>query len=165
MKRLIGATYLFYFVVVALIALTGCSKPKDGSNGINGANCRVESIPNGAIILCPDGTSKIVSNGQDGAQGPTGDIGLTGATGATGQTGANGSNGTNGTTIGIVSLCNKPTSYPFTFSEVAFCINSKLYAVYSENDGFLSLIPPGHYISRGHNSTCTFDILDNCIVN
>lgn len=63
-----------------------------------------------------------------------------------------------------VQFCPNTTTYPTTFSEVAFCIDNNLYAVYSENDGFLSLIPPGNYISNGINSTCTFHVLPNCIV-
>lgn len=70
-------------------------------------------------------------------------------------------------TAGIipVQFCPNTTTYPTTFSEVAFCINNNLYAVYSANDGFLTLIPPGNYTSNGINSTCTFQVLPNCIVN
>ena len=69
-----------------------------------------------------------------------------------------------GTPVTPVQFCPNTTTYPTTFSEVAFCINNNLYAVYSANDGFLTLIPPGTYNSNGINSTCTFQVLPNCMV-
>lgn len=65
----------------------------------------------------------------------------------------------------IVQFCPGITSYPQTFSEIGFCINNQLYAVYSANDGFLTLVPPGTYSSNGINSSCTFNVGLNCEVN
>lgn len=66
-----------------------------------------------------------------------------------------------------VQFCpNVTPTYPTTFPEVAFCIQGNLYAVYSANDGFLTLIPPGVYSSNAVGSSCTFTVLNNCqIVN
>lgn len=74
--------------------------------------------------------------------------------------------GTNGTTIQPVQFCpNDVPTYPATFPEDGFCIDGSLYAVYSANNGFLTLIPPGQYVSNAIGSTCTFTVLPNCVIN
>lgn len=118
-------------------------KGEVGPVGAPGTSCFVSQTPSGAAIACSDGSSAPISNG------------------------ANGSNGTNGTdgsdaTIGIVQFCSGSTSYPTTFVEVGFCINNELWAVYSENNGFLVKVPPGVYQSHGHNSSCAFIVAPNC---
>lgn len=66
----------------------------------------------------------------------------------------------------VVQFCaGANTAYPGTFAEVGFCINNNLYAVYSANDGFLTLVPPGTYSSNGINASCTFTVLPNCVVS
>lgn len=65
----------------------------------------------------------------------------------------------------IVQFCPSVTTYPTTFSEIGFCIDSQLYAVYSANDGFLTLVVPGTYSSNGINSSCTFVVGQNCEVS
>lgn len=135
-------------VGILILASVGCTGPR-GSKGVAGAiggGCTVTAVSGGSLITCADGTSSFVSNGSDG------------------QDGEDGEDGTDAT-IGVVSLCNKPTSYPLVFTEVAFCIGSNLYAVYSQNDGFLTLVPPGNYSSNGHNSSCTFTVQPNCVVS
>lgn len=96
--------------------------------------------------------------------GPKGDPGLNGQDGAIGTTGPQGNPGVDATPVTIVKLCPGSTIYPSTFVEVAFCINNKLYAVYSTNGGFESEIPPGSYNSNGVNSTCTFTVTSGCVV-
>lgn len=122
----------------------------DGLNGSNGSNGN-------------DGHDG--SNGLNGSNGTNGTNGQDGTNGTNGSNGTNGTNGTDGTLITIVQLCTSPTVYPTTFTEVAFCIDHNLYAVYSENNGFLSIIPPGNYSSVGHNSTCSVTILPNCAIS
>lgn len=64
-----------------------------------------------------------------------------------------------------IQLCTGAVpSYPSTFPEYAFCINNNLYAVYSANDGFLTILPPGSYHSNAIGSSCTFTVLANCQV-
>jgi hypothetical protein len=71
-----------------------------------------------------------------------------------------------GTVITIVQFCPGDTNYPSEFDEIGFCINNNIYAVYSVNDGFLSLVPPGVYSSNGIDASCTFTITANCgIIN
>ena len=95
-------------------------------------------------------------NGKDGQSivGPKGDSGTPGK------------DGTNGTTIVMVKLCPGTPSYPSTFIEYAFCVDSKLFGTYSDKGGFTTLLLPGQYQSNAINSRCTFIIKPNCqIVN
>jgi hypothetical protein len=57
--------------ITALI-MTACARGRSGSDGTNGANgvdgsgCSVEQTETGAVIVCADGTSAVVTNGADG---------------------------------------------------------------------------------------------------
>lgn len=57
-----------------------------------------------------------------------------------------------------VQFCPGTPSYPSTFPEVGFVINGSIYAVYSANDGFLTLLLPGYYASNAIGSSCNFTI-------
>jgi hypothetical protein len=98
------------------------------------------------IMLLLSGCGKDGTNGLDGksVQGPA---------------------GSNGTVITTVQFCPGTSSYPSTFPELGLCINNNLYAVYSANDGFLTLIPPGSYNSNAIGSSCTFTVLPNCSIS
>ena len=171
--------FKFLAVSLALMSLSAC-----GSNVARtaSASCTTKTTASGATITCPDGTSSTVVNGSNGTNGsscsattlnvtpqaPNGGSLISCQNGTTTLilNGRNGLNGTNGTTVTPIQFCSASTaSYPNTFPEVGFCINKKLYAVYSATDGFLSLIPPGAYISNGINSSCTFTVGLNCQVN
>lgn len=71
---------------------------------------------------------------------------------------------TNGSIITPINLCPGDSTYPSKFIEAGFCINDKMYAVYSANNGFLTELPPGNYSSNGINSTCSFRLSENCVV-
>lgn len=71
----------------------------------------------------------------------------------------------NGTTFAPIQFCPGSTTYPSQFNEVGFCINGSLYAVYSANDGFLTVIPDGVYSSDGINSSCTFTVTGCSVSN
>lgn len=72
----------------------------------------------------------------------------------------------NGTIITPIQFCPGTPSYPSTFVEYGFCINSQLWAVYSLNNGFMTLIPPGEYYSNAVGSNCNFQVVMNCgIIN
>lgn len=83
-------------------------------------------------------------------------------TGPQGPPGAPGTNGTDSTPVTVVQFCPGTPSYPSTFPEVGICLAGSIYAVYSANDGFLTLIPPGQYNSNAVGSACTFTVLENC---
>lgn len=123
-----------------------------GDPGAPGNSCAVNNTPGGALISCTDGSSAFIGNGHDGGVGPSG------------PSGAPGSPGLNATPITIVNLCPGVTTYPTTFVEVGFCINNNLYAVYSENNGFLTYVPPGSYSSNAHGSSCSLVVHTNCVV-
>ena len=146
MKRMIMLLACLMFAGCCEVGRQGVAGPK-GSPGLNGSNCTVTALgitnatPNGgSSIVCDDGSQSLILNGS------------------------NGLNGTNGTVIQPTQFCPNVTSYSSTFSEVGFCIDGNLYAVYSANDGFLSLIPPGTYSSNGINSSCTFTVQPNCVI-
>jgi len=118
--------------------------------------------PSGGIVIVVDnGTPQAICNGIAGAVGQTG---ATGPQGPQGNPGPQGTPGVDITPITWVQFCAPTTAYPNTFSEGGFCIAGNLYAVYSINGGFMTLIPPGVYSSNGVNSTCTFTVQANCVV-
>lgn len=84
--------------------------------------------------------------------------------GQPGPVGPQGLPGIDATQITIVQFCPGNTNYPTTFNEIGFCINSQIYAVYSANDGFLTLVPPGNYSSNAINSSCNFVVYPNCVI-
>jgi hypothetical protein len=93
-----------------------------------------------------------------------GQDGVNGATGAKGDTGDTGAAGIDASPMTAVKLCPGVTVYPSNFTEVAFCINNKLYGTYSANGGFSTELPPGTYGSNGINSSCNFVIGANCTI-
>lgn len=122
-----------------------------GNQGPQGPSCSVSTTMAGALITCPDGTSSLITNGQQGVQGAQGQQGVS---------------GTPGSVVTPIQFCSNVTpSYPSTFPESGFCINNQMYGVYSANDGFLALLPPGAYRSNAIGNSCNFTITDNCGVN
>src|ERR1035437_8090771 len=75
-----------------------------------------------------------------------------------------GAAGSPGTVILPVQFCDGTPSYPSTFPEVGFCLDGKLYAVYSTNGGFMTEIPPGRYESNAVGSRCDFTVGEDCTV-
>jgi hypothetical protein len=72
----------------------------------------------------------------------------------------------NGATFTSIQFCPGVTpTYPTTFPEVGFCINGNLYAVYSANNGFLTVISPGYYDSNAIGSSCSFTVVAGCGVS
>jgi len=126
-----------YIICIVLLLFVGCGKQgATGSPGLNGAQ------------------------GIQGTSGSSGVDGTNGATGQPGATGAIGPAGSDGTVITAVQFCPAsfvPT-YPTTFPEVGLCIAGSIYAVYSANGGFLTLITNGSYSSDGINASCNFTV-------
>lgn len=113
-----------------------------------------------ALVLTACGQLK----GERGLDGAPGIQGATGATGSTGAQGDRGPAGVDATPVTMVQLCPGTPVYPTTFVEYAFCVNNELYATYSANGGFTTLLPPGRYSSQGINSRCDFTVEPNCNV-
>lgn len=143
----------------------------DGKNGSNGENSLVNVQRfTSDYSVCTQGSGIIVKSGLDiNNNGVLDSSEIQSASmvcdGANGTNGTNGTNGSNGTTVGIVQFCPGVTIYPSAFLEIGFCINNKIYAVYSANDGFLTLTPPGNYSSNAVGSSCNFTIGANCTIS
>lgn len=151
-------------LVVALMCLifVGCSpahydvitpdEPTIGSRPATGTECAM-----GGTVILINGSpspSSVICSGNNGLTGPQGNQGATGATGASGQ---------DSTPITFVQFCQGVTpQYPSTFPEIGLCINHNLYGVYSANNGFMVLLPPGSYSSNGINASCNFTVLPDC---
>lgn len=120
-----------------------------------------------ALLLCAcrgprGGEGQVGTTGTPGMVGPNG---IPGGLGPQGVQGPTGPTGEDGTVITPVQFCNGVVpSYPSTFPESGLCINGQVYGVYSANDGFLALLPPGTYNSNAVGSACTFTILANCVI-
>lgn len=171
---------------IAFSLLSGCAKgPKGdsmpGTPGQSGSNGK-SVVSTGQSYSCDPNTcycasgSGVVETFYQDEQGlgyyQAGDTelnsilvcdGVKGDTGLTGSSGTNGSNGTNATPVTIVQFCPSSfvPSYPNTFPEIGFVIGGKIYAVYSANGGFLTLLTPGEYSSDGINSSCNFTVTAN----
>ena len=96
------------------------------------------------------------------ACGPTGGTGGQGPAGSPGDTGPQGP----GTVVTLIQFCpnSGAPSYPNVFPEYGFCIGGSIYATYSANDGFTTLLTPGTYSSNAVGSSCTFVVGPNCSV-
>lgn len=96
-----------YKLLISLLVLTGCgeyNKPRfysvpkliDVEEPEELETCTVIQEVNQATILCPDGTSAVITNGQDGEDGRRGEQGIKGDAGERGETGETGATGTSG---------------------------------------------------------------------
>jgi hypothetical protein len=140
-----------YLIGLAAISLLiGCSKEGEkepetvqgetgqpGSDGKDGSSCTVKDTDDGAIVLCEDGSSAVIVNGQNGedAEAPQLDIDP------------------------IIPCPTVLGSYP----EVLLCIANELFAVYDggPNKDRLVSVPPGSYVtSDGRN--CNFSVVQGC---
>jgi Collagen triple helix repeat (20 copies) len=170
MKLLIAPALTLATILFALSCFIGCDKGESFSTIYSAptiASAPLVNCPYGGIAITINNITQYVCNGAQGSTGPQGNAGATGATGAsgaTGNTGPQGAPGSPGTTISIIQFCPGTTTYPSAFLEIGFCIDNSIYAVYSANDGFLTLVPPGVYASDGINDSCTFTVQANCIV-
>lgn len=144
-------------LLLPILALAACDKGGDTTfstiEGPMGPSCSVEKLTDHAVITCPDGSSAAIYEGLDGLNGEKG------------EKGDKGDPGKNGTNVWTVELCPSDTTvYPTTFVERGLCINGNLFAVYSQNGGFLTKLPPGLYISNAVGSNCTFEVKLGCKV-
>ena len=133
-------------VVFGCLLLMACGQAQTGAPGKDGSSCSVSAVAantvllnGGTLIQCTNGTSSLISNGSPGSPG---------------------------TVVAPLQFCPDTPSYPSTFIEVGFVISGSVYAVYSSNGGFMTLIPPGRYTSNAINSRCDFTLnSDNTVTN
>lgn len=131
-------------------AIVGPTGPQ-GNPGVNGvdSSCSVTQVspsecsPNGgALITCGDNSQALVLNGTNGVDGQP---------------------GTSGTLVTPVQFCPGNSIYNNSYPEVGFCINDKLYAVYS-SVATLVEVPPGSYGSISAGNSCGFTVGEHCQV-
>jgi len=135
--------------------------------GLTSAACApVNDDSQNQTVVGPQGPA-----GRDGADGPKGDPGDDGKDGQDGDKGDKGDQGdvgapgAPGTVVTMIKLCpNSTDHYPTVFVEYALCIDSKLYAVYSIPNAFMTLLTPGNYNSTGIGSACNFKVTAGCVV-
>lgn len=153
--ELLFITIVISLVLVAIL-LAGCQGPR------------------GYTIVGPQGTPGI--QGQSGQPGqdalPCTAFKASGVTtiacpGSPPVSVLDGLNGAPGTVITPIQFCPGVTPiYPLSFPEYGLVINGQIYGVYSQNGGFLALLPPGTYNSNAVGSSCDFTInADNTISN
>ena len=122
-----------------LFILVSCGpRGEKGNTGLSGQSCTTSQVSNGVNVNCPGSPSVLISNGSIGLTGPSG---------------LPGSNGLNGTVVLPVQFCPGTPVYPTVFPETGFCIDNKLYGVYSANDGFMVYLPDGDYVSNAIGSS------------
>lgn len=135
-----------------------------GEKGDKGDSCTVLQAVNGAVISCQDGTSVLVLNGQDGANGRDGvdgQDGRDGQDGAQGPAGPQGPQGPAGTSspYAITSIIDPCGDMPGQFDEILIRLADNSLIAYFEDGGrrFLSLLPPGNYVTTDRQA-CRFTV-------
>lgn len=128
--------------LATVILLSGCTykgrtgdRGPAGVSGIDGESCTVEQEANGSVIMCPDGTSAVVLNGQDGLDGQDASQSAY-------------------SVVDIIRPCPGPG-----YREVLLRLeNGNLLAHYSDGQKeFLSFLTPGNYqLTDGSN--CSFTV-------
>ena len=154
---------LMLILILTLLSLSGCGDeisrgviqgPK-GDTGATGATGQKGDTGLSGL----QGIQGIV--GPSGIQGQVGPQGIQGLIGPAGIQGIPGSAGT---VVTFVQFCPGATVYPSTFPEFGLCVAGQIYAVYSANGGFGVQLPLGAYSSDGINSSCSFNVLANCVI-
>lgn len=130
---------------IGLVFVLGCGQQGPGGvqgpPGIPGSSCSVINVND--PVLAPNGGAQIICGSS---------VALV-------------LNGVPGSSITPVQLCPGTISYPSTFIEYGWCLNNKLWGVYSANDGFLTYFPSGSYQSNAIGSRCNLTVGVNCSVS
>lgn len=139
------------------------------NSGSPGRGCTVEHVTEGSLIRCPDGSTSLIENGDDGAQGPQGVAGQDGATGPQGVPGPQGSPGPQGQAgndgqdgaqgaagiagppgpASIMDVVDPCGDKPGVHDEVLFRLPSGDLAAlyYTGQYAFLAILSPGSYVT------------------
>lgn len=151
-----------------------------GSQGSPGESCTVAEIPGGAEITCPDGSTTVISDGENGTDGIDGEKGSAGSSCSVTQQ-INGSTiiCEDGTSAVILNGVNAPpTAYSITemkdpcgnqpgFDEILLKTASGYWIAHfaSGANQFLTILTPGTYVTTD-TTRCMFTLDNNgTIVN
>lgn len=165
-SRILTIMALSILALALAMLLSGCdfsAKAKDGKDGVSPVAPVISTMPANASE-CPTGGFEVLVDTKVTAVVCNGLQGSIGAIGAIGPVGPTGSPGQDLTPVTLVQLCPGSPIYPTTFIEYGLCIAGNLWAVYSQNGGFLTYLPPGSYYSNGIGSSCNFTVLPDCSV-
>lgn len=132
-----------YIVMVTL--LVGCgtevnrTKLIPGPQGKPGSSCSVESVEQGALISCSDGTGAFVSNGRDGLDGEPGSFSI----------------------VNSVDPCGDDPNH---FDEILLVTAGGDYVAYFEDGGkrFLTILECGKMYRTTDKQACNFKINAAC---
>ncbi len=149
-KYLIAIVVIIFIMAFLTMSCTG-PRGNSGAKGIPGYSPLVGTLPatsqeclNGGVEVYVETSKTVICNG---AMGSTGHQGLPGLPGA------------NATPITLFKFCpNAVGSYASSFPEYGIRVNNDIYAVYSANGGFLTLLLPGPYVTTGIGVNCNFTI-------
>lgn len=161
--------YLLYLALglMLLAFLTGCdhSQVAIARQGVPGISPTITTLPaplseclNGGVDIFINNAETIVCNGVNGAIGATGPQGPIGVTGPTGNQGDPGTPGQDATPVQMVQFCPGTPAYGSNFMEYGIKIGSDIYAVYSANNGFLTRLLPGNYVTTATGLNCNFTV-------
>lgn len=146
----------FNITLTLLLALTACGPDKVVSRvyetpGKDGSSCSVESVEQGALISCSDGTGAFVANGRDGAEGEDG---------ADGEDGLDGEPGS----FSIVDSVDPCGDDPNHFDEILLVTAGGDYVAYFEDGGkrFLTILECGKTYQTTDKQACKFKINEAC---
>lgn len=153
-------------LVAAVLVLSACAPKdgKDGGRGRDGSGCSVQQAMNGAIVICTDGTSALITNGVNGLNGTNGTDGTDGHDGNNGHDGLPGMDGRNGVDA-IVEVIDPCGNNPNQFDEVILRLHDGSLLAYFEghgNDRFLSIIGNGSYRTTDAQQ-CYFTVTNGVI--
>lgn len=133
----------------------------DGQNGEN-ATVSLESIPSGAacptggvMLSSPTSSPQVICNGVNGLNGADGLNGQNGIQGIQGPMGPQGPAGVNGASVIPVKFCSASTAQ---FPEYGLKIGNDVFAVFWNNQAFLTKLPVGTYRTTTGNQDCNFTI-------
>lgn len=167
------ALSLFVLVSVCALPITSCLRGRKGDSGSPGsqgaqgvagkdgsagAGCQVSQIPvgdsvlprGGAVVICEDGTSAVISNGAQGEQGEKGDTGAQGEQGPSGSASA----------LAIVAKVDPCGTAPGIYNEILLKLgDGSLVCLFADNSNGknprLSQLTAGCYTTTDGDS-CTF---------
>lgn len=175
---MMGNTILIFGSLLILTMTTACGCLHGEIVDLTPKSCTVERISaSESRVTCPDGTSAVISDGQDGADGSDGKDGLNGRDGADGRDGNDGVNGRDGhdgadgrdghntedsedSTVAMIPLCSSRGNTTY-----GMCVNGKLYGnVWDGHSSLLVQLVPKTYNESSTGLGCTFKVSAGCAV-
>lgn len=121
-------------ITMSNLFLLGCGKDVDHNTYVQG-KCVTQTVSNGALITCTDGSQSLILNGTDGVDGVDAPV--------------------SGTITEVIDPCGDGPG----FDEVILRLGVDQLVAYFEQGGdrFLSILTPGNY-STTDSQSCPFTV-------